>query len=144
MLFRSSLVILDEVGRGTSTYDGVAIAWSIIEYIYNQVKCKTLFATHYHELIELEKKYHEIKNYNVEVVDNNGEIMFKHKIALGSTSRSYGVHVAKLAGIPQDVIKRADEILKEFEGNGSVKSDKKVKSSVSKPKKIHPEQLGLI
>ncbi len=156
-----SLIILDEVGRGTSTYDGVAIAWSIIEHIYDKLKCKTLFATHYHELIELEKKYKGIKNYNVEVVDNKGEIMFKHKIIPGSTSRSYGVHVAKLAGIPQDVIKRADEILKEFEGNGSKKSDKQLemvqdksqksynrvktnKTSVPKPKKIHPEQLGLI
>ncbi len=148
-----SLVILDEVGRGTSTYDGVAIAWSIIEYLYSKIKCKTLFATHYHELIELEKKYKGIKNYNVEVIENNGEILFKHKIIEGGTNKSYGVHVAKLAGVPNEVIERAHLILRDFESGGKTNSNttendglKKTleKKSPLKPKKIHPEQLGLI
>ncbi len=143
-----SLVILDEVGRGTSTYDGVAIAWSIIEYLLEKIKCKTLFATHYHELIALEEKYKGIKNFNVEVLEINGEIMFKHKIISGSTNRSYGVHVAKLAGVPEDVVEKANGILKQFEGSeaGSRKPEAKgtKQSKVPKPKQIHPEQLGLI
>lgn len=145
-----SLVILDEVGRGTSTYDGVAIAWSIIEYIIEKLKSKTLFATHYHELINLEAQYKGITNYNVEVLDVEGEIMFKHKIIKGGTNRSYGVHVAKLAGIPEEVLIKADKILKAFENENSMEktvNKKGVKSEVSKikkPRAIHPEQLGLI
>lgn len=145
----NSLIILDEVGRGTSTYDGVAIAWSIIEYIFENLKSKTLFATHYHELINLESQYKGICNYNVEVLEVNGEIMFKHKIVKGGTNRSYGVHVAKLAGIPNEVLEKADKILKAFENESSVektvnKSNNKSKSKIAKPKAIHPEQLGLI
>ena len=145
----NSLIILDEVGRGTSTYDGVAIAWSIIEFIFEKLKSKTLFATHYHELINLETQYKAIANYNVEVLEVKGEIMFKHKIVKGGTNRSYGVHVAKLAGIPSEVLTKADSILKAFEQESSVKktvnkSSNVGKSKVKKPKTIHPEQLGLI
>lgn len=145
----NSLIILDEVGRGTSTYDGVAIAWSIIEYIFEKLKSKTLFATHYHELINLESQYKGICNYNVEVLEVKGEIMFKHKIVKGGTNRSYGVHVAKLAGIPAEVLEKADKILKAFENESSVektvnKSNSKLKNKIAKPKAIHPEQLGLI
>jgi len=161
----NSLIILDEVGRGTSTYDGVAIAWSIIEYINSKLKSFTLFATHYHELIALEDQYTNIKNFNVEVNEKAGEIIFKHKIIQGGTNRSYGIHVAKLAGLPDEVIKKADLILKDFEGNpdeGSKNSksseieevkDQKSKVSdlsnqkqyrVPKPKLIHPEQIELI
>lgn len=145
-----SLIILDEVGRGTSTYDGVAIAWSIIEYIFEKLKSKTLFATHYHELINLETQYKGITNYNVEVLDVDGEILFKHKIIKGGTNRSYGVHVAKLAGIPEDVLIKADKILKAFENENSMEKTvskngtKTVASKLKKPKAIHPEQLGLI
>lgn len=110
-----SLVILDEVGRGTSTYDGVAIAWSIVEYIKNHTKSKTLFATHYHELTALAEQP-GIENYTVQVLEKDGEIFFQHKIIDGSASKSYGVHVAKLAGVPAEVVQRADEILKSFEG----------------------------
>jgi len=145
-----SLVILDEVGRGTSTYDGVAIAWSIIEFIFEKLKAKTLFATHYHELINLESQYNGITNFNVEVLEVNGEIKFKHKIIKGGTNRSYGVHVAKLAGIPQDVLTKADKILKAFELESSLektvnkKGSNNSSSNLKKPKAIHPEQLGLI
>lgn len=145
-----SLIILDEVGRGTSTYDGVAIAWSLIEYIAKNLKCKTLFATHYHELTELEGKLDGVKNFNVEVLEENGEIMFKHKIISGGASKSYGVHVAKLAGVPKEVIDRADEILKNFEGEekSKPKASKTTgsggKKSPTTPKKMHPSQLGLI
>lgn len=161
-----SLIILDEVGRGTSTYDGVAIAWSIIEYINSTLKSFTLFATHYHELIALADQYSNIKNFNVQVSENNGEIVFKHKIIAGGTNRSYGIHVAKLAGLPADVIKKADDILKSFEGTNHNEQTENQKSSLSevnaetdaktnkksnsiskkpsKPKRIHPEQLGLI
>ena len=151
-----SLIILDEVGRGTSTYDGVAIAWSIIEYINSTLKSFTLFATHYHELIALADQYSNIKNFNVEVSENNGEIIFKHKIIEGGTNRSYGIHVAKLAGLPSDVIKKADDILKSFEGTNhevqketssnknTTKSSQEFNKKPSKPKRIHPEQLGLI
>jgi DNA mismatch repair protein MutS len=149
-----SLVILDEVGRGTSTYDGVAIAWSIVEYLFNKIKCKTLFATHYHELIELENRYPGIENYNVNVIEKGSEILFQHKISKGSTNRSYGVHVAKLAGVPNDVLERANEILEKFEKNGASKEENsKTNSNVKskdnkktpvKPRKIHPEQLGLM
>lgn len=144
----NSFVILDEVGRGTSTYDGVAIAWSILEFIQSNIKSRTLFATHYHELITLSSKYKEIGNLNVEVLDNGSDIQFKHKIIKGSASKSYGVHVAKLAGIPESVVNRANEILKSFEENNSIsnsKDNKKDKSNKpSKPRKISPDQLGLI
>jgi DNA mismatch repair protein MutS len=142
-----SLIILDEVGRGTSTYDGVAIAWSIIEYISEKIKCACLFATHYHELIELEKKYKNIKNFNVEVIEKNEEIFFKHKIIPGGTNKSYGVHVAKLAGVPKQVTIRANDILKSFEDSSkqiSKKTRSEKRSEVAIPKKIHPGQLGLI
>jgi len=111
-----SLIILDEVGRGTSTYDGVAIAWSIIEYIQKELGSFTLFATHYHELIALEDLYSNIKNFNVQVSEEGENIKFEHKIIEGGTNRSYGVHVAKLAGVPQQIINRAGEILERFEG----------------------------
>ena len=126
-----SLIILDEVGRGTSTYDGVAIAWSIIDYIHNHVKARTLFATHYHELIELEDTFDGIVNYNVHVHDTDGQITFTHKIERGGTNQSYGVHVAEIAGVPKDVVERANEILEKFEGSPEAtkeKVDKEVSS----------------
>lgn len=106
-----SLLIVDEVGRGTSTYDGVAIAWAVAEYIHNYIKAKTLFATHYHELIQLEDKLEKVKNFNIAVKENEGKIIFLRKIKQGGTDKSYGIHVAQLAGIPDKVIKRSNEIL---------------------------------
>ncbi|MAT08798.1 MAG: DNA mismatch repair protein MutS [Chloroflexi bacterium] len=117
-----SLIVLDEVGRGTSTYDGLAIAQSIIEYINcnSNLKCRTLFATHYHELISMAEEFPRIKNYNVRVSENQDGVAFLHNIVPGAATRSYGVHVAKLAGLPQEVIKRAGRILDQLEStNGS-------------------------
>lgn len=139
-----SLVILDEVGRGTSTYDGVAIAWAIVEYILQNIKSKTLFATHYHELISLEKTHKGVENYNVSVDDEKDKIVFEYKIKKGGTDRSYGVHVAKLAGLPSEVVTKANKILKNFEtGNIDSKNASKREKSI-RPKSIAPEQLGLI
>ena len=114
---KKSLVILDEIGRGTSTYDGLSIAWAIAEYISDKEKCgaKTLFATHYHELTELENKLEGVKNYSIAVKEKGEDIIFLRKIVEGGTDESYGVHVAKLAGVPQIVTKRANEILKGLE-----------------------------
>jgi len=111
----NSLIILDEVGRGTSTYDGVAIAWSIVEYIHEQIGAKTLFATHYHELIDLEEKMERVANYNVEVVEEKGEVKFTRKVVKGGTDQSYGVYVAEMAGVPEEIVKRSKEILMTLE-----------------------------
>ena len=113
----NSLVILDEIGRGTSTYDGLSIAWAVAEYISDKEKCgaKTLFATHYHELISLEEKLDGVKNYSIAVKEKGEDVIFLRKIVAGGTDESYGVHVAKLAGVPQVVTKRANEILKSLE-----------------------------
>ena len=114
---RNSLVILDEIGRGTSTYDGLSIAWAVAEYISDKEKCgaKTLFATHYHELTELEEKLDGVKNYSVAVKEKGEDVIFLRKIVEGGTDESYGVHVAKLAGVPNIVTKRANQILKNLE-----------------------------
>ncbi len=118
---RRSLVILDEVGRGTSTYDGMAIARAVVEYLHNNPRlgCKTLFATHYHELIELASILPRVRNYNVAVAEEGDNIVFLHKVLPGGANRSYGVHVAQLAGVPKAVINRANEILAELEEAGS-------------------------
>ncbi|HDD64968.1 MAG TPA: DNA mismatch repair protein MutS [Firmicutes bacterium] len=115
-----SLVILDEIGRGTSTFDGLSLAWAVGEYLQKK-KVRTLFATHFHELTALAEKYHGVKNYNVAVKEWGNEIIFLHKITPGSTDKSYGIYVAKLAGIPENVIKRAEEILAEIEIRGNLK-----------------------
>jgi len=112
-----SLLILDEIGRGTSTYDGLSIAWGIIEYIHNhpQLRAKTLFATHYHELTQLADLLPGIRNYNVAVSEADNKVVFLHKIIAGGADRSYGIHVAQLAGLPAPVIQRANEIMAELE-----------------------------
>lgn len=110
-----SLVILDEVGRGTSTYDGLSLAWAITEHIANNIKCRTLFATHYHELTELAELFSNIKNCNVAVREWMDEVVFLHKILPGGSDKSYGIHVAKLAGIPKTILTRSREILDELE-----------------------------
>ncbi len=132
----NSLIILDEIGRGTSTYDGLSIAWAVAEYIASKEKCgaKTLFATHYHELTELENKLEGVKNYSVAVKEKGEDIIFLRKIIPGGTDESYGIHVAKLAGVPQEVVKNANEILKGLERKsilvtkGKEKEDKKIVS----------------
>ena len=118
-----SLLILDEIGRGTSTYDGISIAWAVVEYIHNhpRLRAKTLFATHYHELTELAEVLPRVRNYNVAVAEEGDRVVFLRKIAPGGADRSYGIHVAQLAGLPRVVIQRAEEILEELE-NGSPRS----------------------
>ena len=113
-----SLIILDEVGRGTSTYDGMSIARAVVEYINEKIKAKTLFATHYHELIELEKLQPGIRNYSVAVKEKGHDVVFLRRIVPGGTDKSYGIHVAKLAGLPDKVVKRADELLEEYTSQG--------------------------
>jgi DNA mismatch repair protein MutS len=112
-----SLLILDEIGRGTSTYDGVSIAWAVVEYIHNHpsLRAKTLFATHYHELSQLADLLPGVRNYNVAVAEAEGKVIFLHKIIPGGADRSYGIHVAQLAGLPRAVIQRATEIMAELE-----------------------------
>ncbi len=114
-----SLLVLDEIGRGTSTYDGVSIAWAVVEYIHNEPKlrAKTLFATHYHELTQMEEILPGIKNYNVAVNESHGKIVFMHKIIKGHADQSYGIHVGQLAGLPKPVISRANEILRQLEAS---------------------------
>ncbi|MBM6860968.1 DNA mismatch repair protein MutS, partial [Clostridium saudiense] len=120
-----SLVLLDEVGRGTSTYDGLSIAWSVIEYISNQIKlkCNTLFATHYHELTNLEGVIPGVRNYSVAVKEINDEVIFLRKIVEGGADQSYGIEVAKIAGLPEEVINRAKDILSTLEGKEKFEFD---------------------
>jgi DNA mismatch repair protein MutS len=111
-----SLIILDEIGRGTSTYDGISIAWSIAEFLHQSVhKPKTLFATHYHELNELENQFHGVKNYHITSRELGNKIIFLRKLAPGGSTHSFGIHVAKMAGMPVSLIDRAYQILKQLE-----------------------------
>ncbi len=110
-----SLVILDEIGRGTSTYDGISLAWAAVEFLHEHIGCRTLFATHYHELTDLEKSFSGMKNLNVAVREWQDDVVFLHKIVEGAADKSYGIHVARLAGVPREVIERSKEILAELE-----------------------------
>ena len=122
-LSERSLVLFDELGRGTSTYDGISIAWSIVEYIHeHRGHAKTLFATHYHELNEMEQSFSRIRNYNVSVKEINNKVIFLRKLVRGGSEHSFGIHVAKMAGMPLSIIKRAEQILKQLE-NGSQKGN---------------------
>ena len=127
-LSNRSLVLFDELGRGTSTYDGISIAWAIVEYIHEHPTCKakTLFATHYHELNEMEKSFHRIKNYNVSVKELDKKVIFLRKLVRGGSEHSFGIHVAKMAGMPQSIVKRSEQILKQLETDNR-------QSGVSKP-----------
>jgi len=133
-----SLVLFDELGRGTSTYDGISIAWAIVEYIHEHPRCraKTLFATHYHELNEMEKSFKRIKNYNVSVKEENNKVIFLRKLVRGGSEHSFGIHVAKMAGMPQSIVKRGNEILKQLETDNR-------KTGIAKPmKKLLSEREG--
>jgi DNA mismatch repair protein MutS len=112
---RRSLVLLDEIGRGTSTYDGISIAWSVSEHIHNQIGCKTVFATHYHELTQLADSLVAVRNYNVQVREAGDEVLFLHRLLPGGADRSYGIEVGRLAGLPPSVLKRAKELLRLLE-----------------------------
>lgn len=151
---QNSLILLDEIGRGTSTYDGIAIAQAIVEYIHQHISAKTFFSTHYHELTFLEDKLPRLKNVHVGAMEEKGNVVFLHKVLSGQADKSYGIHVAKLAGLPRDLIDRADEILEglEKEKGGQVPSDQVAvireeaaaeEHPVSRPHDEEPEQLDL-
>jgi DNA mismatch repair protein MutS len=131
-----SLVLLDEIGRGTSTYDGVAIAWAVTEHLHDRIGCKTMFATHYHELMQLPEKLAHARNLNVAVRETGDRVVFLHRLEAGGTDRSYGVHVAQLAGLPGDVVRRAKEVLLRLEG------EHRVVPGAPRPEP-DPGQLGL-
>jgi len=137
---RQSLVILDEIGRGTSTFDGLSLAWAVTEYIAKRIGCRTLFATHYHELTELADLLEGVKNYNVSVREFRDEVVFLHRIVPGGADKSYGVQVARLAGIPKEVISRAAEVLAELEANFERESHA---SSLARERTRHDNQLLL-
>ena len=128
-----SLVLFDELGRGTSTYDGISIAWAIVEYIHehHQGRARTRFATHYHELNEMENRFPRIKNYNVSVRESEGKVIFLRRLERGGSEHSFGIHVARLAGMPQSIVRRSDELLHQLEqskntenvGDGALKTD---------------------
>ena len=127
-----SFILLDEIGRGTSTYDGVAIAWSVAEFIATKIKARCIFATHYHELNVMTKKYPQIKNYRITISENNGEIEFLRKVVAGGASRSYGIQVAKMAGLPSEVISRSQELMTKMQKDFS-------KNLASGKKMVHNE-----
>lgn len=123
----NSLILFDEIGRGTSTYDGMALAQSIIEYIHDRIEAKTLFSTHYHELTVLEEQLQMLKNVHVSAIEQNGKVVFLHKIKEGAADKSYGIHVAELAELPKELIARANEILKTLESDGNTVVQERVK-----------------
>lgn len=129
-----SLILFDELGRGTSTYDGISIAWAIVEHIHENGKCrpKTLFATHYHELNEMENTFQRVVNYNVSVREINGKVVFMRKLERGGSEHSFGIHVARLAGMPPSIVRRADQVLKKLESKESSESPKADVSKLGK------------
>ena len=127
----NSLILFDELGRGTATYDGMSIAQAILEYVNNYIKCKTLFSTHYHELTDLAYKNTGIKNIHVEAIEKDGKVTFLHKIKDGAVDKSYGIHVAKLAGLPNDVLSRAQEVLTYYEKKSKNKGNRDLSEQVS-------------
>ncbi|EHL2609591.1 DNA mismatch repair protein MutS, partial [Listeria monocytogenes] len=137
---KDSLILFDEIGRGTATYDGMALAQAIIEYIHENVHAKTLFSTHYHELTDLEKELSGLQNIHVSAVEENGKVVFLHKIKEGPADKSYGIHVAELAELPKSLIERASRILEQLEND-----DKKIIiASVKQPEEVHEEvQLSM-
>lgn len=135
-----SLVILDEIGRGTSTYDGVSLAWSVVEYLHDHVGCRTLFATHYHELTDLAQSLAQVRNLNVAVREWQDELVFLHKIVAGAADKSYGIHVARLAGVPREVLERAKQVLARLEDDHL---DERGKSKLARRSKLRNGDLQL-
>ena len=142
----NSLLILDEIGRGTSTFDGMSIARAVIEHIANRRKlgAKTLFATHYHELTEMEQSFFNIKNYNIAVKKNGNDIFFLRRIMRGGTDDSYGIDVSRLAGIPEDIIQRAQQILKQLESGALSASKQKAKQQSEQIQRLPQEDSELV
>jgi DNA mismatch repair protein MutS len=143
-----SLILLDEIGRGTSTYDGISIAWSIAEYLHGHagLKPKTLFATHYHELNELANKFTGVKNYNVAVKEIGQKVIFLRKLTAGGSNHSFGIHVAKMAGMPRAIVERAAHILTQLETksiDNSQKSVDGVEATTADTAQISPENYQL-
>jgi DNA mismatch repair protein MutS len=136
-----SLVILDEIGRGTSTFDGLSLAWSIVEHLHNVVGAKTLFATHYHELTELAARLPRVRNCNVAVREWNDQIVFLRQIVEGATDKSYGIQVARLAGVPKTVLDRAKEILSNLE-ESELTPEGKVRQARRRPELDKLKKLG--
>ena len=125
-----SLILLDEIGRGTSTYDGISIAWAIAEYLHEHPsRAKTLFATHYHELNEMTEQFERIKNYNVTVKETQDSVLFLRKLAAGGSAHSFGIHVAKMAGMPQYVVQKANKMLQKLEQMHNVNTTEAVKAA---------------
>ena len=120
----NSFIILDEIGRGTSTFDGISIATAITEHIHNNINSKTIFATHYHELTQLEKELSKVRNYRIEVKESKDEIVFLRKIVCGGADKSYGIEVARVAGLPQEILKRSKSILNILENQRKIIKDK--------------------
>ncbi|GAG99484.1 unnamed protein product, partial [marine sediment metagenome] len=141
-----SLIILDEIGRGTSTYDGLSIARAVAEYIhsYPRLGAKTLFATHYHELVELASFLPRVKNFNIAVAEDKGEVIFLYRIVPGGVDKSYGIHVAKLAGLPKSVVHRAQEVLEELEGDSQKALSTRSARGRRRRKEAVPQQLPLL
>jgi DNA mismatch repair protein MutS len=137
-----SLVILDEIGRGTSTYDGISLAWSITEHLHDETLCRTMFATHYHELTVLTQTLKHASNWNVAVQENNDDVIFLHRIVEGAAGRSYGIHVAKLAGVPRSVTERATAILETLE-NDHLNQDGRPSVPQRQSKRQKSRQLSL-
>jgi DNA mismatch repair protein MutS len=134
----ASLLILDEVGRGTSTYDGISIAWAVVEHIHNhpRLRAKTLFATHYHELTDLAGMLPRVRNFSMAVAEEGDRVIFLRKVVPGGADRSYGIHVAELAGLPKTVIHRAEELLEELEAGQN--------GAVIKPRVVQAKQLSFL
>jgi DNA mismatch repair protein MutS len=139
-----SLILLDEIGRGTSTYDGISIAWAIAEYLHEnpRARAKTLFATHYHELNEMTNKFDRIQNFNVSVKEIGAKILFMRKLVPGGSEHSFGIHVAKLAGMPQQVLSRAELMLKELESSHNMSGKKQLKERVKEAVSSDSMQLS--
>ena len=127
---QNSLILFDELGRGTATFDGMSLAQAILEYTHDRIGCKTLFSTHYHELTNLGKKLKHLKNKHVSATEENDTLVFLHKVKDGSIDKSYGINVAKLAGLPAEVITRASEILATYESNEVNKKEISVQTSL--------------
>ena len=137
-----SLVILDEIGRGTSTYDGISLAWAITEYLHDVTGCRTMFATHYHELTQLTQSLKECVNWNVAVREDADDVIFLHKIVPGSADKSYGIHVAQLAGVPRTVLDRAKVILRTLESD-HVDESGRTRLPERRTKRKNEKQLAL-
>jgi DNA mismatch repair protein MutS len=136
-----SLVILDEIGRGTSTYDGLSLAWAVVEFLHERIGCRTLFATHYHELTELARSLDGVRTYNVAVREWQDQVVFLHKILSGAADKSYGIHVARLAGVPSGVVERAKQILAQLENEHLDSAGHR--RLAGKARKLHTDDLQL-